>query len=233
MITVAVYRNGRPVPGAHVIAIHKSGLGWVTAVTSPNGVAQLRTLPGSYFIVAGDDLGNGAWVDGVGDGELAILNLEPKTNRRYFVDLELRLPVAGVMARIVEALRQFYSMLTELLGELASKLGITTPASELARYVRLGEVRAVGARMVRVYFEVTGSPVPVAPILASATRTILVLITRTIPLLVGVTVVLLVARWAFGEELPGIAKLLAYGFLASGIASLIVAATSLIRELRR
>jgi hypothetical protein len=222
MITVAVYRDGRPVPRAHVIAIHKLGLGWVTAVTSPNGVAQLRTLPGSYFIVAGDDQGNGAWVDGVGDGELVVLNLTPKTNRRYFVDLELRLPVAGVMARVIEALRQFYNKLLEVLGELASRLGITTPVTELAKTVRLGGVRAVGPSTVRVYFEVTGSPVPTAVIIAAPIIAILVLILA----------VLLVSRWVFGEELPAIAKLLAYGVLAGGVASLIVAVTGLVRELR-
>jgi hypothetical protein len=223
MITVVVYRDGRPVPGAHVIAVHKLGLRWVTAVTSPDGVAQLRTLPGSYLIVAGDNAGNGAWVDGVGDGEIAIMNLVPKTNRRYFVDLELRLPVANIMARIIEALRQFYNKLLEVMGELASRLGITTPATELARHVRLGEVRAVGPSTVRVYFEVTGSPVPTAVIIAAPIIAILVLILA----------IVLVTRWAFGEELPRIARLLAYGVLAGGVASLIVAVTGFVRELRR
>jgi hypothetical protein len=223
MITVAVYRDGRPAPNAHVIAIQKLGLWWATAVTSPDGVAQLRTIPGSYFIVAGDDLGNGAWVDGVGDGELVVLNLVPKTNRRYFVDLELRLPVADIMARIVEALKPFYNKLLGVLGELASRLGIATPASELAKYVRLGEVKAVGPRTVRVYFDVSGSPVPTAVIIAAPIIAILALILA----------VLLVLRWTFGEELPVIARLLAYGVLAGGVASLIVASTSFVRELRR
>jgi hypothetical protein len=223
MITAVVHRDGRPVPGAHVIAVHKLGLWWVTAVTSPDGTAQLRTLPGSYFIVAGDDKGNGAWVDGVEDGELVILNLMPKTNRRYFTDLELRLPVAGIMARIVEALRPFYNKLLEVLGELASKLGITAPVTELARTVRLGEVRAVGPSTVRVYFDVSGSPVPTALLIAAPIIAILALILA----------VFLVSRWVFGEELPAIAKLLAYGVLAGGVASLIVAVTGFMRELRR
>jgi hypothetical protein len=223
MITAVVYRDGRPVQGAHVIAIHKTGLRWATAVTSPDGTAQLRTLPGSYLIVAGDDLGNGAWVDGVGDGELVILNLVPKTNRRYYVDLELRLPVADVMSRILEALRPFYNKLLEVMGELASKLGITTPVAELAKYVRLGEVGAVGPRTVRVYFEVAGSPVKVALLIAAPVIAILAL----------VLAVILVSRWAFGEELPVIAKTLAYGVLAGGVAVLILAVTGFIRELRR
>jgi hypothetical protein len=223
MITVTVHREGRPVPGAHVIAVHKLGLWWVTAVTSPDGIAQLRTIPGSYFIVAGDDKGNGAWVDGVGDGELAILNLEPKTNRRYFIDLDLRLPVAEVIARIIEALRAFYNKLLEVLGELASRLGITTPVTELARTVKLGEVKAVGPSTVRVYFEVSGSPIPVALSIAAPIIAILVL----------VLAVILVSRWVFGEELPRVAKLLAYGVLAGGVASLIVAVTGFVREIRR
>ena len=223
MITVVVYRDGRPVSGAHVIAIHKLGLGWVTAVTHPDGTAQLTTLPGSYFVVAGDDLGNGAWVDGVGDGELAIVNLVPKTNRRYFVDLELRLPVADVMARIVEALRPFYNKLLEVIGDLASRLGITTPVTELARTVRLGEVRAVGSSTVRIYFEVLGSPIPVA----------LSIVAPIIAILILILAVFLVSRWAFGEELPVIVKTLAYGILIGGVASLLVAVTGFVRELRR
>jgi hypothetical protein len=223
MITVIVSRDGRPVSGAHVIAVHKLGLGWVTAVTSPNGTAQLRTLPGSYFIVAGDNMGNGAWVDSVGDGELAVMNLTPKTNRRYFVDLELRLPVANVIARILDALKHFYNKLFEVMGELASKLGISTPVTEIARYVRLGEVRAVGPSTVRVYFDVSGSPIPVA----------LTIVAPIIAVLALILAIVLVTRWAFGEELPRIAKLLAYGVLAGGAASLIVASAGLVRELRR
>jgi hypothetical protein len=222
MITAVVYKDGRPVPGAHVIAVRKAGLWWATAVTSRDGVAQLRTTPGSYFIVAGDNLGNGAWIDGVKDGELVVLNLVPKTNRRYYVDLELRLPVADVMTRILEALRPFYNKLLEVIGELTSRLGITTPATELARLVRLGEVRAVGRRTVRVYFNVSGSPVPTAVIIAAPVISILVLILA----------VLLVSRWVFGEELPAIAKTLAYGILAGGIAGIIIAVTGLVRELR-
>ncbi|MCC5990860.1 MAG: hypothetical protein LM558_05085 [Thermosphaera sp.] len=223
MITVVVYRDGRPVSGAHVIAIHKLGLGWVTAVTSPDGTAQLGTLPGSYFIVAGDDLGNGAWVDGVGDGELVIVNLVPKTNRRYFVDLELRLPVADPVARVLEALRPFYNKLLEVIGDLASRLGITTPVTELARTVRLGEVRAVGSSTVRIYFEVLGSPIPVA----------LSIVAPIIAILILILAVFLVSRWAFGEELPVIVKTLAYGILIGGVASLLVAVTGFVRELRR
>jgi hypothetical protein len=222
MTTVVVYRDGRPVQGAHVIAIHKTGLWWATAVTSRDGVAQLRTRSGSYFIVAGDDMGNGAWIDNVKDGELAVLNLKPKTNRRYYVDLELRLPVADAMTRIIEALRPFYNKLLEVMGELASRLGITTPATELARLVKLGEVRAVGPRTVRVYFEVGGSPVKVALPIAAPVIAILTLILA----------VILVSRWAFGEELPAIAKTLAYGVLAGGIAGIIIAVTGLVRELR-
>jgi hypothetical protein len=222
MITAVVHRDGRPVPGAHVIAVHKLGLWWVTAVASPDGVAQLSTIPGSYFIVAGDDKGNGAWVDNVGDRELVIMNLKPKTNRRYFVDLELRLPVANIMARIVEALRPFYNKLLEVTGELTSRLGIKTPATELAKYVRLGEVKAVGPSTVRVYFDVSGSPVPTAVIIAAPVIAILVLILA----------ILLVSRWAFGEELPTIVKLLAYGVLVGGVAGIIVAVTGLVRELR-
>jgi peptidoglycan biosynthesis protein MviN/MurJ (putative lipid II flippase) len=45
--------------------------------------------------------------------------------------------------------------------------------------------------------------------------------------------VILVSRWAFGEELPAVAKLLAYGVLAGGVASLIIAVTGFIRELRK
>jgi hypothetical protein len=223
MITVVVYRDGRPVSGAHVIAVHKLGFWWVTAVTSPYGTTQLRTLSGSYFVVAGDDLGNGAWVDGVGDGELVIVNLVPKTNRRYFVDLELRLPVADVMARIVEALRPFYNKLLEVMGDLASRLGITTPVTELARTVRLGEVRAVGSSTVRIYFEVLGSPIPVA----------LSIVAPIIAILILILAVFLVSRWAFGEELPVIVKTLAYGILIGGVASLLVAVTGFVRELRR
>ena len=223
MITVVVYRDGRPVSGAHVIAVHKTGLWWATAVTSPDGTAQLTTIPGSYFMVAGDDLGNGAWVDGVGDGELVIVNLVPKTNRRYFVDLELRLPVADVMARIVEALRPFYNKLLEVIGDLASRLGITTPVTELARTVRLGEVRAVGSSTVRIYFEVLGSPIPVA----------LSIVAPIIAILILILAVFLVSRWAFGEELPVIVKTLAYGILIGGVASLLVAVTGFVRELRR
>ena len=223
MITVVVYRDGRPVSGAHVIAVHKTGLWWATAVTSPNGTAQLRTLPGSYFVVAGDNLGNGAWVDNIEDGELAIVNLVPRTNRRYFVDLELRLPVADPVARVLEALRQFNAKLVEVLGDLASKLGVTVPAVELARVVRLEGVTAVGPRTVRVYIHVGGSPVHIAIVIAALVIAILLL----------ALAVILVARWAFGEELPAIAKLLAYGVLAGGVASLIVAATGFVRELRR
>jgi hypothetical protein len=223
MITVVVYRGGRPAPGAHVIAVNKLGLWWSTAVTSPNGTAQLATIPGSYLVVAGDDLGNGAWVDGVGDGELVVLNLVPKTNRRYYIDLELRLPVADAIARILDALKGFYNKLLEVLGELASRLGITTPVAELAKHVKLGEVKVVGSNMVRVYFEVGGSPVKVALLIAAPVIAILAL----------VLAVLLVSRWVFGEELPAIAKTLAYGVLAGGVAILIVAVTGLIRELRR
>ncbi len=223
MITVDVYRDGRPVSGAHVIAIHKLGLWWSTAVTAPDGTARLRTIPGSYFIVAGDSLGNGAWIDNVGDGELVVLNLKPKTNRRYYVDLELRLPVADIMTRILDALRSFYNKLLEVIGELASRLGVTTPATELAKYVMLGEVRAVGRNTVRVYFDVFGSPVPAALLIAAPIIAILALILA----------VLLVSRWVFGEELPVIAKTLAYGVLAGGVAILILAVTGFIRELRR
>jgi hypothetical protein len=223
MITVDVYRDGRPVSGAHVIAIHKLGLWWSTAVTAPDGTAQLRTIPGSYFIVAGDDLGNGAWVDNIRDGELVVLNLKPKTNRRYYVDQELRLPAANIVARIVDALRPFYNKLLEVIGELTSRLGIKTPATELAKYVRLGEVKAAGPGTVRVYFDVSGSPVPTAVIIAAPVIAILVLILA----------ILLVSRWAFGEEFPTIAKLLAYGVLVGGVAGLIVAVTGLVRELRR
>jgi hypothetical protein len=222
MITAAVYRDGGPVSGAHVIAIHKLGLWWSTAVTSPDGTAQLRTPSGSYFIVAGDNLGNGAWVDGVRDGERVVLSLKPKTNRRYYVDLELRLPVANVMARIFEALRPFYNKLIEVIGGLTSRLGIKTPATELAKYVRLGEVKPVGPSTVRVYFDVSGSPVPAAVIIAAPVIAILVLILA----------ILLVSRWAFGEELPTIARLLVYGVLVGGVAGLIVAVTGLLRELR-
>jgi hypothetical protein len=223
MITVVVYRDGGPVPGAHVIAIHKMGLWWAATVTRYDGVAELRTLPGSYLVVAGDDLGNGAWVDNIEDGELAIVNLVPKTNRRYFVDLELRLPVADPVARVLEALRQFYAKLVEVLGDLASKLGVTVPVVELARVVRLEGVTAVDPRTVRVYFYVGGSPVHVALVIAAPVIAILLL----------VLAVILVARWVFGEELPAIAKLLAYGVLAGGVASLIVAATGFVRELQR
>jgi hypothetical protein len=226
MITVAVYRGGRPVPGAHVIAIHKTGLWWSTAVTSPDGVAQLTTTPGSYFVVAGDDLGNGAWADDVGDGELVILNLVPKTNRRYYVELNFRVPVAGIVSRVLEALKAFYEKLVETLGELIRRLGMRVSATELARKVRLDEVREVDRYTLRVYFTVTGSPVKVGVILASVVRTIL-------PLLAAVGLLILVARWAFGEELPGILKLFAYGMLVGGIAGLIAAVTGLIRELRR
>jgi hypothetical protein len=180
-------------------------------------------MPGSYFVVAGDDLGNGAWVDGVGDGEIAILNLLPKTRRRYYIDMDLRLPVADIMARILDALKGFYNKLLEVMGELASRLGVRTPVTELAKTVRLGEVKAVGSSTVRVYFEVLGSPVPVALSIAAPVIAVLILI----------LVVVLVVRWSFGEELPTIAKTLAYGVLIGGVASLLVATTGFVRELRR
>jgi hypothetical protein len=228
MITVVVYRGGRPVAGAHVIAVHKLGLWWAAAVTSPDGVARLTTMPGPYFVVAGDDLGNGAWVDGVEDGELAILNLVPKTRRRYFIEFEYRIPVADILARLLEALKQFHDKLVEFLSELASMLGITVPAVELARFVRLGEVEVRDPRTIRIYYEVLGSPVQVGPIIAAAARAILIIAV--------VVAGLLIVRWAFGEELPeilNILKVLAYGILASGVASLLVAATGFVRELRR
>jgi hypothetical protein len=223
MITVAVYRGGRPVQGAHVIAVHKLGLWWATAVTSPGGTAQLATIPGSYLVVAGDDVGNGAWVDGVGDGELVVMNLVPKTRRRYYIDMDLRLPVADIMARILDALKGFYNKLLEVLGELTSRLGVRTPATELAKTVRLGEVKAVGRNTIRVYFEVLGSPIPVALSIAAPIIAVLILILA----------IVLVTRWTFGEELPTTAKTLAYGILIGGVASLIVAVTGFIRELRR
>jgi hypothetical protein len=45
--------------------------------------------------------------------------------------------------------------------------------------------------------------------------------------------VILISRWALGEELPAVAKLLAYGVLAGGVANLIIAVTGSIRELRK
>jgi preprotein translocase subunit Sss1 len=53
-----------------------------------------------------------------------------------------------------------------------------------------------------------------------------------IAILVLILAILLVSRWAFGEEFPAIAKLLAYGVLVGGVAGLIVAVTGLLRELR-
>jgi len=44
---------------------------------------------------------------------------------------------------------------------------------------------------------------------------------------------ILVSRWALGEELPAVAKLLAYGVLEGGVANLIIAVTGSIRELRK
>jgi hypothetical protein len=223
MITVVVYRGGRPAPGAHVIAVHKTGLWWATAVTRYDGTVQLTTIPGSYLVVAGDDMGNGAWVDNVGDGELVILNLVPKTRRRYYIDVDLRLPVAGIIARILDALKGFYNKLLEVMGELASRLGVRTPVTELAKTVRLGDVKAVGPSTVRIYFEVLGSPVPVAVSIVAPVIAVLVLILA----------VVLVVRWSFGEELPTIAKTIAYGILIGGVASLLVAVTGFVRELRR
>jgi peptidoglycan biosynthesis protein MviN/MurJ (putative lipid II flippase) len=63
--------------------------------------------------------------------------------------------------------------------------------------------------------------------------TALLIAAPIIAILALILAVFLVSRWVFGEELPTIAKLLAYGVLAGGVASLIVAVTGLVRELRR
>jgi len=236
-LVVDVRKSGYPVADANVIVLSKRFKAiqlpplppylipeYFVAKTGVDGKAYFSVPDGEYLILADDGTDWRAYRDGVRVSQskpvVVVLKLVEKREARYYLKLYLTVDVAPYLAPIVQVLLGFVDMFITVSSWILSPLGITIPGEELAKHVDIERVEGVRNELT-IWIKYTGSPLPQAVVQA------IVIIATFILLSIIAT---LVFKWAFGEELPTLIKLIAIAVSLVAISSIVSTVATVARR---
>jgi hypothetical protein len=216
-LTVKVYKGGEALSGANVIVVSKAipMPSFYTSKTDATGRALFYIPNGTYLVLADDGENYRDFKDEVyynsSQPTTVTLNLVEKKTAKYYVKLILKVDAAQYLAPIVNAIAQVQDKVLELAGSILTPLGITMPATELAKHFDIEGVEGV-KNEITIWIKYTGSPVPQAVVLALIGLAICVIVFIIAPLLL---------KWLFGEKLPEITQMVAIAIGLVAVASII------------